>query len=111
MLTHLDGRSCVDCGENDPVVLEFDHRDGVEKEDAVARLIVSCRWAEVAAEIAKCDVRCANCHRRRTAAQFGWARLTLQRAASAEAQEGSDKSLAESAVLYRSTIRELAGVA
>jgi hypothetical protein len=31
-----------------------------------------CAWSKVEAEMTKCDVRCANCHRRRTAAQFDW---------------------------------------
>jgi hypothetical protein len=29
-------------------------------------------WSRVLLEIEKCDVRCANCHRRRTAQQYGW---------------------------------------
>ena len=81
MLDYLVGKSCIDCGEADPVLLEFDHRDGAEKEAEVASLIRNREWTRVAAEIAKCDVRCANCHRRRTAAQFNWTRLTLQMAA------------------------------
>lgn len=110
ILEFLAGKACVDCGETDPVLLEFDHRDGVEKEDAVARLIARADWGAVETEIAKCDIRCANCHRRRTAKQFGWARLTLQRAAVAEASGASGDSLAESISIYRSTIGELAGV-
>jgi hypothetical protein len=78
ILQYLAGRSCIDCGESDPVVLEFDHRDGVEKEAEVGRLIGSGQWATVAAEIAKCDVRCGNCHRRRTADQFAWLKRRLQ---------------------------------
>jgi hypothetical protein len=27
-------------------------------------------------KIGKCDVRCANCHRRRTAHQLGWSTLS-----------------------------------
>jgi len=79
VLDYLVGQSCVDCGEADPVVLEFDHRDGVEKEAEIASLIVARQWAKIATEIAKCDVRCANCHRRRTAEQFGWTKFKLQR--------------------------------
>jgi hypothetical protein len=66
---------CVDCGEGDPVVLEFDHRDPSTKRAEVGRLINTATVAIVRAEIDKCDVRCGNCHRIRTATQFGWYRL------------------------------------
>ena len=64
------------CGETDPVVLEFDHRDPKEKIDSVCEMI-NRRFSlgKIMAEIAKCDVLCANCHRRRTAEQFGWYKL------------------------------------
>lgn len=79
MLEYLVGKCCVDCGATDPLILEFDHRDGVAKEAEVAWLISRTQWSKIDAEIAKCDVRCANCHRRRTAAQFGWTKLQLQK--------------------------------
>jgi hypothetical protein len=63
---HLLGHPCVDCGESDPGVLDFDHlRD---KRADVSTLVQSgVSWESLAHEIAKCEVRCANCHRRRTA--------------------------------------------
>ncbi len=62
---------CVDCGESDPVVLEFDHLSDKIKE--VANLIRGrYNLSIVKAEIRKCAVRCANCHRRKTAKEFGW---------------------------------------
>lgn len=67
---HLAGHPCVDCGETDPVVLEFDHVRG-EKIAEVSKLARSS-VARVAAEVAKCDVRCGNCHRRKTARERNW---------------------------------------
>lgn len=66
LLTH----PCVDCGEPDPVVLDFDHVRG-EKMFHVACLI-SHSLARIETEIAKCDIRCANCHRRKTARIGKW---------------------------------------
>ena len=81
ILDYFVGKSCMDCGASDPLILDFDHRDGVEKLDDVARFVGTGKWSKVEAEIAKCDVRCGNCHRRRTAEQFGWTKRTLQLAA------------------------------
>jgi hypothetical protein len=72
---YLIGHPCVDCGESDPIVLEFDHRDPSKKRASISRLMSHVTWAALQREIARCDVRCANCHRRRTAEQFGWVKL------------------------------------
>lgn len=69
---YLEKHPCIDCKESDPVVLEFDHVRG-EKIKAVANAVCDgWSWNKVLTEIEKCDVRCANCHRRRTATQFNW---------------------------------------
>jgi hypothetical protein len=67
---YLRTHPCVDCGEKDPVVLEFDHVRG-QKRNTVAQLKNSSASA-VEREIKKCVVRCANCHRRKTAKQLKW---------------------------------------
>ena len=73
MLHYLADHPCVDCGEKDPVVLEFDHRHRDDKTMPVSTMMNRANsWSRVLKEIEKCDVRCANCHRRRTAKQFGW---------------------------------------
>lgn len=72
VVAYLLDHPCVDCGETDWQVLEFDHRDAVTKVKGVADLVHNHSWASVQAEIAKCDVRCANCHRRKTALDLDW---------------------------------------
>jgi len=74
---YLVTHPCVDCGIGDPVVLEFDHRDPAVKLENVGRLIHSGSLAGLRGEIAKCDVRCGNCHRRKTLLQFGSYRVTM----------------------------------
>ena len=76
IFAYLQHHPCVDCGERDVLVLEFDHRDPELKWKAVAVLAMTRRWPRVLGEIEKCDVRCVNCHRRRTAQQFGWGKLS-----------------------------------
>ncbi len=73
---------CVDCGEADPVVLEFDHRG--EKAFEVSVNFAERSWQSILDEIAKCDVRCANCHRVRTAQQRKSLRWQLTREPSAK---------------------------
>ncbi len=71
VLEYLQSHPCVDCGEADPIVLEFDHQR--DKRMGVSRLIAGGYPAQtVLDEIAKCEVRCANCHRRKTARDQGW---------------------------------------
>lgn len=77
LLDYFSEHPCIDCGAAEPVILEFDHRDGEAKIATINALMRSLNWAGLLTEIPKCDVRCANCHRRRTARQFGWSRLRL----------------------------------
>ena len=59
-------RGCADCGYRDhPAALHFDHRDPSKKAWGIATNL-SRRWERLIEEIAKCDVRCSNCHAIRT---------------------------------------------
>jgi hypothetical protein len=63
---YLKNHPCVDCGEKDIIVLEFDH----VKDKKVINISksVNSGWSieRIKQEIEKCEVRCANCHRRVT---------------------------------------------
>jgi hypothetical protein len=69
---YLLAHPCVDCHEADPLVLEFDHRDRTEKSRNVTDMLIDYEWSIIVRKIEKCDVRCANCHRRRTIRELGW---------------------------------------
>ena len=64
--SYLLAHPCVDCGESDPVVLDFDHVKGGKVKEVSTMVRDGMSAANIRAEIAKCEVRCANCHRRMT---------------------------------------------
>ena len=75
LIEYFELHPCTDCGERDPVVLEFDHlRD---KAFSIGAKLTDMTWDAIVAEIEKCEVVCANCHRRRTAGRAGWVRARL----------------------------------
>ena len=56
---------CVDCGENNHIVLDFDHIK--DKKYNISRMVHDgFSWKAILKEIQKCEVVCANCHRIRT---------------------------------------------
>ncbi len=64
---YLLSHPCVDCGETDILVLEFDHRERSHKFSEIGHIIKQRLSLErLVQEIEKCEVRCANCHRRKT---------------------------------------------
>jgi hypothetical protein len=68
VFTHLQKSSCIDCGEADLVVLEFDHV-GPKRESVMVMVLNEHSLSSLERELASCEVRCANCHRRRTIRQ------------------------------------------
>jgi len=70
ILEHLNNNPCK-CGESNPAALDFDHdRD---KKFAISKGISNGVSLEtLIEEVAKCTVRCANCHRKKTAEEQNW---------------------------------------
>jgi hypothetical protein len=62
--------ACADCGLRDPIVLEFDHVIGVKRASISALIMAPASIASLKTEIAKCVVRCANCHRIKSSKQW-----------------------------------------
>lgn len=70
---YLSFHPCLDCKNNNIIVLEFDHRDRSKKHKAISEMVATgYAWSKIKEEIDKCDVRCANCHRIKTAKQLGY---------------------------------------
>ena len=67
---HLSAHPCVDCGESDLAVLDFDHVGGTK--EVTVSLLLGASIERLKAEIAKCEVRCGNCHRRKTVRECNW---------------------------------------
>jgi len=71
VFAYLTKHPCQSCGESDPRVLEFHHLG--EKENEVSRLMGrGASLDALIAEIQKCMVLCANCHRKLTSDERGW---------------------------------------
>ena len=73
LFEYLADKCCIDCGETDRIVLELDHVQG-QKEFNVGSMVSMFSWKRIEQELEKCVVRCANCHRRKTARDFKWFR-------------------------------------
>lgn len=67
LLDYLLQHPCIDCGETDIRVFDFDHKDRSTKKEGVGNLMRGGRSIDlVIEEVSKCEVRCANCHRKKT---------------------------------------------
>jgi hypothetical protein len=65
--SYKERHGCFDCGNHFPArVLDFDHVND-DKEGGIATMVTNGDNLEkIVAEISKCQVVCANCHRIRT---------------------------------------------
>ena len=59
-------RGCAFCGEKHPACLVFHHRNPENKTATISNGLHGIYWGEkkLIAEMVKCDVLCANCHRK-----------------------------------------------
>lgn len=66
LLKYFNEHPCMDCGNSDVRVLEFDHVRGVKSDNVSSLVQRRMSWGVIQREIDKCEVVCANCHRIRT---------------------------------------------
>lgn len=69
---YLEKHPCVDCGEKNIILLDFDHIGGNKKYEISRMIRTSYAWKTIMEEISKCEVVCSNCHRLRTAQRANW---------------------------------------
>lgn len=76
----LKSEPCMDCGGRfHPVSMQFDHRPGEKKSHNIGNMVARrTTRARIEAEIAKCDLVCANCHAVRTWERYGKTRPAEQ---------------------------------
>jgi hypothetical protein len=77
IVKYLSEHPCIDCGETRIPVLEFDHVSG-EKEENISYMRQHS-MEHLIDEIAKCEIRCSNCHRMKTFRQFNYYKNLLDR--------------------------------
>jgi len=76
---YLNTHPCIDCGESDISVLEFDHNKNKGDKTREVSFLIKYRYSlnKIINEIKKCDVRCSNCHKKKTAKEFNWLKVNL----------------------------------
>ena len=72
IIKYLNEHPCVDCGEDDLVVLQFDHVRDKKINSIAVMLQRAYSWEAIETEIGKCEIRCANCHIRKTTLEQNW---------------------------------------
>ena len=95
IINYFTKNPCVDCGETNPVILEFDHLPEVgAKSFDISGGLGGQSIKEIVLEIAKCEVRCANCHRKKTAERDPrhWSHILLTGSPGLEPRQGESKS-------------------
>ena len=60
---YLKNHPCIDCGNSDIRVLEFDHVRGIKEGNICHSVKNAWSMERLKNEIAKCEIRCCNCHR------------------------------------------------
>lgn len=66
-MRQLKSKPCADCGEKfHPVAMAFDHVPGTAKRLDISTLVRRGSIGLARAEVAKCEIVCANCHAVRT---------------------------------------------
>lgn len=73
IVSFLKEHSCAGCGETDIIVLDFDHLK--DKSRNISQMVNKFSLQSLQREVSKCQVLCANCHRRKTAKDQDWYKL------------------------------------
>lgn len=69
---YMKDAQCIDCGYSNWVALEFDHVRGNKIAGVTDLINKGNAWEKVLEEIEKCEIRCLNCHRIKTAERGNW---------------------------------------
>lgn len=74
LIDYLMDHPCEDCGEDDPLVLQFDHVRGKKTSDINKLIHNGYSWDRILTEMKLCEVRCGNCHIRQSAVRGQYTR-------------------------------------
>lgn len=95
LTAYLKTHPCVDCGVANPLVLDIDAGQNAVEFSLRSRLLEGATWAMLLPEIEKCEVRCANCRRLRTAQRLGPRQALLRSLGLNEEDQDTSTSLPE----------------